>query len=77
MIVKVQGNTGKMGPDKMKVGQVGYVEGFGSKDPHLVLRCYRGLVSLNDPTTTWTAPFGSILVDVLPAGTVIELTTTD
>ena len=58
----------------MKVGDVARILDGHRKD-HIVLRTYSRIVSLTDPATTWTSPFGDAQVELLPPGTkvIIEI----
>ncbi len=68
----------RVSASEMEIGQIGEIV----KSPYnlgmVVLKTYFGLVSLKDPTSTWTPPLPKkeiFMIEVYPPGTIVTLTT--
>ena len=63
---------------EMEIGSIGEVVESTHNLGTVVLRTYSGLVSLKNPSSTWSPPFPKkevFMIEVYPPGTVVTLTT--
>ena len=63
---------------EMEIGSIGEIVKSTHNIGTVVLKTYSGLVSLKDPTSTWSAPLPKkevFMIEVYPPGTVVTLTT--
>lgn len=68
-------NTGRMCDMMKAAGQLGIIRDVDhpAYNGHIILRTYDYFVSLTDPSHTWSNVHNvNMLVEVLPAGTVVE-----
>ena len=63
---------------EMEIGSIGEIVKSEYNIGTAVLKTYSGLVSLKDPTLTWSDPLprkSAFMIEVYPPGTVVTLTT--